>query len=397
MGEHRPPAAATLESFRYRRVGPVELYLGDAVEVLAAMPDASVDAVVTSPPFRSLRDNGTGAWHGGAPGTCAHPMSARQRTAGVVCGGCDAVWVDPQYGLEPTVETYVERLVAVFEQARRVLTPTGTCWINLGDSYTGGGKRAHDTSAGMPATRSLPPDRTGSVLPAKNLIGVPWRVGFALQSAGWWLRNAVIWSKNNLMPESVTDRLSTTYELLFLLTKSDRYHFNLDPIRAPLKRPDAADGSRVFGGARKGTTGGVGATGRRRGSRYGTGKYTTDNDVGVAPRAGRGNLVPLGHAHTAAHPRGRNPGDVWTIATRPYRGSHVAPFPIDLPLRAIAAGCPPGGVVLDPFSGAATTGLAALHLGRSYIGIDVAARFHDEALARISRHLPGTGAGGAAG
>jgi hypothetical protein len=188
------------------------------------------------------------------------------------------------------------------------------------------------------------------------------------------------------MPESVTDRLSATYELLFLLTTSPRYYFNLDPIRLPLKRPEAADGSRVFGGARKGTAGGVGATARRRGGRYG-GKYAAEQAT-VEPGAGRGNLVPLGHAHTAAHPKGRNPGDVWTIATRPYRGSHVAPFPLDLPLRAIAAGCPPGGVVLDPFSGAGTTGLAAIQLGRRYVGVDIVAGFHDEAIARLTPHLP---------
>jgi hypothetical protein len=129
------------------------------------------------------------------------------------------------------------------------------------------------------------------------------------------------------MPESITDRLAATYELLFLLTRSPRYHFNLDPIRLPLKVSDAADGSRVFGGANKGTTGGVGATARRRGGRYG-GKH--DGATAVQPGAGRGNLVPLGHAHTAAHPKGRNPGDVWTIATRPYRGAHVAPFPVYL-------------------------------------------------------------------
>lgn len=188
------------------------------------------------------------------------------------------------------------------------------------------------------------------------------------------------------MPESVTDRLSATYELLFLLTTSQRHHFDLDPIRLPLKRPEAADGSRVFGGARKGTTGGAGATARRRGGRYG-GKYNAEHTA-VEPGAGRGNLVPLGHAHSAAHPKGRNPGDVWTIATRPYRGAHVAPFPLDLPLRAIAAGCPPGGVVLDPFSGAGTTGLAAVQLGRRYVGVDIAAGFHDEAIARLAPHLP---------
>jgi site-specific DNA-methyltransferase (cytosine-N4-specific) len=386
MTGNRPPGPDPLDAYRHRRVGPVDLLLGDARQVLAAMPDASVDAIVTSPPFWSLRDYGTGRWAGGAP-ACPHPVPTGQRVDGRACVACGAVWADPQYGLEPSVEQYVQRLVDVFDEARRVLTPTGTCWLNLGDSYSGGGKRANDTAGRMPVTRSLPGSRAGSLLPAKNLIGVPWRVALALQSTGHWLlRNAVIWSKTNPMPESVRDRLSTTYELLFLLTTSSRYYFDLDPIRVPLVRPDAADGIWIFGGARKGGTGGVGATARRRGAAYG-GKYTAD-DVAVEPGAGRGNLIPLGHAHTAAHPRGRNPGDVWRIATRPYRGSHVVPFPIDIPLRAIAAGCPPGGVVLDPFSGAGTTGLAALQLGRSYIGVDIAAEFHDEALTRMRPHLP---------
>lgn len=384
MTGHRP-AGRGLAGYEYHRSGPVTLYLGDAADVLTAMPDGSIDAVVTSPPFWSLRDYGTGAWAGGDAG-CQHRLPARSRVDGAMCPPCGAVWCDPQYGLEATVEEYVARLVGVFDQVRRVLSPTGTCWVNLGDSYAGGPKHAYDTASGIAATRSLPSVRNGSPLPAKNLIGVPWRVAFALQSSGWWLRNAVIWAKSNPMPESVTDRLSTTYELLFLLTASPRYHFDLNPIRLPLKRPEAADGSRVFGGARKGVLGGVGATARRRGGRYGR-KYAAD-ETGKPPRAGRGNLVPVGHAHTAAYPRGRNPGDVWTIATRPYRGSHVAPFPIDLPLRAIAAGCPPGGVVLDPFSGAGTTGLAAMRLGRRYVGIDIAAGFHDEAIARLASHLP---------
>jgi site-specific DNA-methyltransferase (cytosine-N4-specific) len=372
-----------LDGYRYRQAGPVQLYLGDARQVLEAMPDASVDTIVTSPPFWSLRDYGTGQWAGGEP-DCVHDAPPRQRLDGAQCARCPAVWVDPQYGLEPTLQSYVDRLVAVFEQARRVLAPAGTCWLNLGDSYSGGGKHACDTAADLAA-------RTGTLLPAKNLIGVPWRVGFALQSSGWWLRNAVIWSKTNPMPESVGDRLSTTYELLFLLTRSHRYHFDLDPIRVPLARPDARDGTRIVGGSNKAATGGVGATARRRGAVYG-GKYNAV-DAAAEPGAGRGNLRPVGHAHTAAHPKGRNPGDVWRLATRPYRGSHVAPFPIDLPLRAIAAGCPPGGVVLDPFSGAGTTGLAALQLGRSYIGVDVAASFHDEALTRMGPYLPADGWG----
>jgi site-specific DNA-methyltransferase (cytosine-N4-specific) len=368
-----------LDAYRYQKVGPVELYLGDARQVLTAMPDASVDSIVTSPPFWSLRDYGTGMWRGGDP-ACPHPLRADRRIDGASCGRCGATWVDPQYGLEPTVEEYVDRLVAVFDEARRVINSAGTLWLNLGDSYTGGARRAYRRDEGdAPGRAPLPP---------KNLIGVPWRVAFALQARGWWLRNAIIWSKPNPMPESVRDRLSTSYELLFLLTKSHSYYFNLDPIRIPLVRPEAADGTRIIGGTRKGRTGGIGATARRRGSSaYGAGKYGAE-DAGVEPRAGAGNLVPLGHAHTAAHPRGRNPGDVWRIATRPYRGSHVAPFPIDLPLRAIAAGCPPGGRVLDPFSGAATTALAALQLGRRYVGIDISAAFHDEALIRLAPHLP---------
>ncbi|MBF9132749.1 site-specific DNA-methyltransferase [Plantactinospora sp. S1510] len=281
------------------------------------MPDGSVDAVVTSPPFWSLRDYGTGAWHGGDP-TCPHPVRAERRIDGASCGRCGATWVDPQYGLEPTVEEYIDRLVPVFDEAMRVLNPAGTLWLNLGDSYTGGTRRAYDTSGGITGTRGLPTTGVGSPLPAKNLIGVPWRTAFALQARGWRLRNAVIWSKTNPMPESVTDRLSTGYELLFLFTKSHSYYFNLDPIRIRLVRPEAADGTRIIGGARKGRTGGIGATERRRGTAaYGAGKYGAD-EVGVEPRAGRGNLVPLGHAHTAVHSKGRNPGDdLLTAPTTP--------------------------------------------------------------------------------
>jgi len=377
-----------LDSYLYRGVGPVELYLGDARDVLAAMPEASIDCIVTSPPFWGLRDYGTGSWGGGDP-DCPHPGHPAPRDD-AFCGRCGAGWTDPQYGLEPTLEGYLAHLVAVFDQARRVLSPTGTCWLNLGDSYSAGTRTGYDTASGLTADRNLPETRRAGPVPAKNLHGVPWQVAFALQRSGWTLRNAIVWAKTNPMPSPVRDRLTTTYELLFLLTTSPRYYFDLDPIRVPLVRPEAADGSRVFGGARKGTTGRIGATARTRGGNtYGPpGKHHPD---ATAPAgAGAGNLRPLGHAHTAAHPRGRNPGDVWRIATRPYRGAHVAPFPIDLPLRAIAAGCPPGGTVCDPFSGVATTGLAALQLGRRYRGIDINADYLDQSLTRLAPLLSNT-------
>ena len=288
---------------------------------------------------RRLRDYGTGAWHGGDP-ACPHPLGRTRRADGIACPACQARWVDPQYGLETTLDNYLDHLVAVFDQARRILTPTGTCWVNLGDSYSAGNKLAYDTTSGITGSRQLPDNRRAAPLPPKNLLGVPWRAAFAIQASGWILRNAVVWSKTNPMPESVRDRLSATYELLFLFTRSPKYFFDLDPIRIPLARPDAADGTRVIGGIHKGRAGGVGATGRRRGaSIYGVaaGKHAAHLGAG----AGSGNLRPVGHAHTATHAAGRNPGDVWRIATRPYHGSHVAPFPLDLPLRTITAGCPP--------------------------------------------------------
>jgi site-specific DNA-methyltransferase (cytosine-N4-specific) len=263
------------------------------------MPDGCVDCVVTSPPYCGLRDYGTGVWRGGDP-ACNQRGRRSGRVAGADCVRCGAVWADPQYGLEARLDDYLARLVAVFDQVRRVLAPTGTLWLNLGDSYSSASGGA--PTSGKPARRVQPdpPARAGSAAP-KNLLGVPWRVAFALQQSGWYLRNAVVWAKTNPMPESVTDRLSATYELVFLLTRSARYFFDLDPIRLPLKHPRAADGSRVFGGAHKGRSGGVDATARRRGAAYGQPDRSDER-----MRAHRGNLAVTGAAHTAAHRRGRN-------------------------------------------------------------------------------------------
>jgi len=390
------------EEFLYRRVGPVSLYLGPAYDVLAGMPAGSVDTIVCSPPYWQLRDYDTGRWVGGDPDCVRHRGRRPGRRPGDLltdrCPGCRARWDDPQTGLETDLDSYLAVLVHTLEQARRVLRETGTPWLNIGDRYV--------TSHGVARPAAILPAHLDStdatrtrVLEPKNLLGIPWRAALALQSQGWWLRNAITWTKTNPSPESVTDRLSTTYELVFLLTRSPRYHFDLDPIRLPLKHPDAADGSRVFGGANKARHGGIDSSARRRGNTYGTatgdtrGKYTPDA-TDARMRAHRGNLAVTGAAHTAAHRRGRNPGDTWALPTRPYRGAHTAPFPIDIPLRAIAAGCPPGGHVLDPFSGAGTTGLAALQLGCSYTGIDISAAFHDQALTRLApllHHPPSSG------
>jgi site-specific DNA-methyltransferase (cytosine-N4-specific) len=390
----------------------ITLYTGDAADVLSALPDASADCVVTSPPYWGLRDYGTGAWTGGRPG-CRHttgrgdnspqtkqpvvgyPTSAAHRGGNPVrCGRCGAVREDRQYGLEPTPQAYIDNLRAVFAHLSRVLAPDGTVWLNLGDSYSSAppGRTTHPMRASTLAGRAAAATLRSSVqhakvdatriIPAKNLLGMPWRVAFALQADGWILRNAIIWEKKNSMPESVRDRLSTRYELLFLLARETRYYFDLDPIREPLSRPESLDERIVFGGSNKGRHAGVDATRRRRGaSVYGAGKYA---DVTPFPGGPPGEAMrPTGRGHTAAHPRGRNPGDVWTISTRPLREAHFAAFPVDLPRRCIAAGCRPGGTVLDPFSGAATTGLAAQELGRAYVGIDLNPAFHDIGLTRL--------------
>ena len=187
----------------------------------------------------------------------------------------------------------------------------------------------------------------------KNLLGIPWRVAFALQDDGWILRNAIIWNKPNAMPESVTDRLSGRYEHVFMFSKSRRYWFDLDPIREPRERENRAD---VVGNSSK-YSGSRSLNHRNRpddpSSVFQTGEYKTD---------------------------GRNPGDVWTMPTRPFNAAHFAVMPGQLAQRCILAGCKPGGVVLDPFSGSGTTGLAAQRTGRRYIGIDINAEYLDLSL-----------------
>ena len=298
----------------------VTLHHGDAQTVLAGMPDGAVDCIATSPPYFGLRDYG----------------------------------VDGQIGAESSPGEYVARMVALFREARRVLSDDGTLWLNLGDSYASGSRTAYADTGKATGRTGL--TRPPSALPGKNLLGIPWRVAFALQDDGWILRNDIIWHKPNAMPESVTDRLSGRHEHVFLLTKSPRYWFDLDAIREP-----AGDYEGVTWADRK-------AAGEplRRGSRPRMGEMTQF-------RAAEG---------------GKNPGDVWSIPTVPFPGAHFAVFPPAIPERCILAGCKPGGTVLDPFSGSGTTGLAAAKHGRRYVGIDLNADYHDLAL-RTRLQQPG--------
>lgn len=311
------------------------LMQGDAAEVLATMPVGSVQTVVTSPPYYGLRDYGTGA---------------------------------AQIGLEASPGEYVARLVDTFQQVRRVLRDDGTVWLNLGDSYAStGGTSGIGPNARVGSTRRQAKDRTRPVtsLAPKNLLGIPWLVAFALQADGWILRNAVVWDKPNAMPESVADRLSTTYELVFLLSRSQRYYFNLDPIRDPLIRPEALSEGIVFGGHKEGSSK-IGASARRSGAVYG--QQAAARPPGTPPHT---NCGPTGKQHTGQHPQGRNPGDVWTIPTTPYPGAHFAVMPPALVRRCVLASSVEGAAVLDPFIGSGTVAMVANQLGRRAIGIDL--------------------------
>ncbi len=289
----------------------VTLYHGDATTTLRALPDQSVNCVVTSPPYFGLRDYG-------ATG---------------------------QLGQEATPAEFVESLVRVFQEVHRVLADDGTLWLNLGDSYANSNTTSFAETGkhvGRPMGARARGDR-----PAKSLLGIPWRVAFALQDAGWILRNEVIWHKNNGMPESVADRLANKHEHLFLFTKQQRYHFDLDAIRVE----PAHDQGQVPRGSHESWNMGV--------------QY--DNS-------------PRHTGYRGSHPNGKNPGDVWTLNSQPFPGAHFATFPPALPRRCIQAGCKQGGVVLDPFSGSGTTGEQALLLGRKYVGIDVNREYLDLSL-----------------
>lgn len=300
-----------LADFRFYQDEQVTLFLGDALEVATHLADGAADCIVTSPPYFGLRDYGT----------------------------------EGQYGLEASPVEYVETMRALFAELRRTLANDGTLWLNLGDSYqSSGGMEGVGPNAVVGSTRrqALGRTRPKSGLPAKNLMGIPWRVAFALQDDGWIIRNAIIWHKPNAMPESVTDRLSTRYEMLFLFSKKQKYWFDLDAIREPAAQPDRIRNDRI--GGNKGVV-----TAHSPGSTF-TGSTT------------------------------RNPGDVWTLATQPFSEAHFAVYPITLPTRCIQAGCKPGGTVLDPFNGSGTTGAAAQNNGRNYIGIDINGDYLDLAL-----------------
>lgn len=307
----------------------VTVITGDCRDELREIDAESVHVCVTSPPYFGLRDYGHG----------------------------------DQIGLEPTPDEYVAALVAVFREVRRVLRDDGTLWLNLGDSYaanrgyqveqTKGGPK-HGPAQGV-SGRSQKADDYG--LKPKDLIGIPWRVAFALQADGWYLRQDIIWHKPNPMPESVRDRCTKAHEYIFLMSKSPRYYFDAGAVAEESVNVEASAAryKSAFGGKK---------------SRAPVG------DAGIDTRT-----RPVGMREFNGK---RNRRSVWTVTTKPFKGAHFATFPPDLIEPCILAGCPEGGTVLDPFGGAGTTGLVADRLGRNAVLIELNPEYADMARNRFA-------------
>lgn len=355
----------------------VRILVGDCRERLRDLADASVNCCVTSPPYFGLRDYG----------------------------------VEGQMGLEPTPDEFVAGMVEVFREVRRVLRDDGTLWLNIGDSYAASGRGGNPTRESSTLQGSNVSQeqsmikRRGSQLPAglheaarqadsigrawvktppglkqKDLIGIPWMLAFALRADGWFLRQDIIWSKPNPMPESVRDRCTKAHEYLFLLSKGPRYHFDQDGIRESAasswdpdncKAPDGWDTGEGGHGAfhRNGRqAGSSGNKARKPGTARGCPEGTGSNVCGSVPWEGTR----------------RNKRSVWEVATQPFSEAHFATYPPALIEPCILAGCPKGGTVLDPFFGAGTTGLVADRLQRGCVGIELNPEYAELARKRIS-------------
>ena len=365
------------------------IYCGDSLDVLSGMADESVDCCITSPPYWGLRDYGTAEWEGG-DAECEHKVgrfeyavnekqASNNGSAGHqakdICPKCGAIRKDKQLGLEKTPEEYVANMVQLFREVKRVLKDDGVLWLNLGDSYASNGCYLHSWMEKHPEKKHLhtknaekykdtPAFRGGEYrIKPKDLVGIPWRVAFALQADGWWLRQDIIWHKPNPMPESVRDRCTKSHEYIFMLTKSARYYFDSDAIKEPANYDGRKD--TVMKGSAK----------------YQNGYFPTDvNTQSIATK---------GHERWKENADGvkvRNKRSVWTVTTKPYKEAHFATYPPDLILPCVKA-AKPDAVILDPFFGSGTTGLVAVQNGRRYIGIDLSPEYCAIAAKRIDSEL----------
>jgi DNA modification methylase len=278
-------------------------------------------------------------------------------------------FVRAEIGLEQTPDEFVAKLVEVFREVRRVLRDDGTAWVNMGDSYSQGGNGggAQDSKQQTNVGALLPPKRTPGFGP-KQLLGIPWRLAFALQADGWILRQDIVWAKPNPMPESVRDRCTKAHEYIFLLSKSERYYFDQGAIAEPAQMWFGRSATFDRGGnavAEHIIPGQSAAQHRPRVNEGARKALRTDTE------SRHRSSIPGGQSLQSEPDGTRNRRSVWTVATKPYSGAHFATFPPELIEPCILAGAPAGGVVLDPFFGSGTTGEVSQRLGRQWIGCEL--------------------------
>jgi DNA modification methylase len=304
-----------------QRIRKNKIYLGDSLEILKTFPDDCVDMCVTSPPYYGLRDYGE----------------------------------KEQIGLEKTPEQYVQKLVNIFREVKRILKPEGTFWLNIGDSYAGTGTGQKD--AGIASFGKIKDFKDVGYVKtklngykSKDLIGIPWMVAFALRNDGWYLRQDIIWAKPNPMPEPVKDRCTKAHEYIFLLSKNQKYYYDAEAIKTEMFCSE-----------------------HDKRSRQGRKRFPTALVNGI-----RGNNPDKIYEFA-------NKRSVWTITTKPYKEAHFATFPQALIKPMILAGCPEGGIVLDPFMGAGTTAVVCKKLHRNYLGIELNPKYIELANKRIEK------------
>jgi DNA modification methylase len=372
------------------------LYCGDALDTLKELPEASVNCCVTSPPYWGLRDYGTARWEGGSA-DCDHVYNTQGKTGDRAdrtltgqavykdeCGKCGARRLDRQLGLEKTPEEYIARMVEVFKEVRRVLGEDGTLWLNIGDSYAShggdhggrednqvgvGARRAHQAGAGDHQSR-----KPSIGLKPKDMVGIPWMLAFALRADGWYLRSEIIWAKPNPMPESVTDRPTKAHEQIFLLAKSQKYFYNAEVIKEP---STAQEFRRPHGWANSGDHTALDWSTKRERPSALRGSFNGKTEA----------MAKDGRNAFRAVVDNRNKRSVWTVTTEPFPEAHFATFPQALIQPCVLAGCPEGGIVLDPFSGAGTTALVAKENARRFIGIELSADYCEIAAQRLSQEV----------
>jgi len=329
---------------------PNTILHGHVLHKLKEIPDNYVQTAITSPPYWGLRDYGTGTWVGGTP-NCSHKRdnkhsencsTGQKKLAGAigdviykaVCNRCGAKRIDQQLGLEETPELYIENLVEVFREIKRVLRKDGTVFLNIGDTYNGHKQGNTETTKNQNVVTNSFTKPFVKGLKPKDLCMIPARLAIALQQDGWYLRQDIIWHKPNPMPESVTDRCTKAHEYIFLLTKSAKYYYDADAIREEAREWNSSKGFNKDGQSARNIENRIG---------YRDDKFQS----------------------------GRNKRSVWTINTKPYKEAHFAVFPPKIPELCIKAGSKVGDIVLDPFFGSGTTGWVAERLGRRWIGIEL--------------------------